>query len=251
MMLEEGATHVGVATDHVVESFRNDLYDGYKTSEGMDPELLTQFPCWRARSGRSAWRCSPWSTSKRTTPSPRRRGWPVATPRRPGPDLHPRQGPRAVRARPARRPGRPSAGGQGVRRGRRARALRRGSRVDPRPTSRWWVTAPTGSRASRAGVRSRRPPCSPATRRSMPSPTTRRSGRSPCAVPRSSPPRSRARDEAALYLELARLRDDADVGTVDDWEWRGPAPQLRAWAERLGSATLLERAQRLARQRFG
>jgi len=44
MMLEEGATHVGVATDHVVESFRNDLYDGYKTSEGMDPELLTQFP---------------------------------------------------------------------------------------------------------------------------------------------------------------------------------------------------------------
>ncbi len=43
-MLEQGATHVGVATDHVVESFRNDLWLGYKTSEGMDPELLTQFP---------------------------------------------------------------------------------------------------------------------------------------------------------------------------------------------------------------
>jgi 5'-3' exonuclease len=43
-MLERGATHLGVATDHVVESFRNDLYPGYKTSEGVPPELLSQFP---------------------------------------------------------------------------------------------------------------------------------------------------------------------------------------------------------------
>jgi 5'-3' exonuclease len=43
-MLEGGATHIGVATDHVVESFRNDLYDGYKTSAGMEPVLLAQFP---------------------------------------------------------------------------------------------------------------------------------------------------------------------------------------------------------------
>lgn len=43
-MLEAGATHIGVATDHVVESFRNQLYAGYKTSEGVPPELLSQFP---------------------------------------------------------------------------------------------------------------------------------------------------------------------------------------------------------------
>lgn len=43
-MLESGVTHIGVATDHVVESFRNDLYSGYKTSEGVAPELLSQFP---------------------------------------------------------------------------------------------------------------------------------------------------------------------------------------------------------------
>jgi 5'-3' exonuclease len=42
-ILEEGATHVGVATDHIIESFRNDLWPGYKTSAGMDPELLGQF----------------------------------------------------------------------------------------------------------------------------------------------------------------------------------------------------------------
>jgi 5'-3' exonuclease len=43
-MIEQGATHLGVATDHVVESFRNDLYPGYKTSEGVPVELLSQFP---------------------------------------------------------------------------------------------------------------------------------------------------------------------------------------------------------------
>src|SRR4030095_12324082 len=43
-MIERGATHIGVATDHVIESFRNDLYEGYKTSEGVAPELLSQFP---------------------------------------------------------------------------------------------------------------------------------------------------------------------------------------------------------------
>jgi len=42
-MLESGTTHLGVATDHVIESFRNDLWAGYKTSEGIEPELLAQF----------------------------------------------------------------------------------------------------------------------------------------------------------------------------------------------------------------
>jgi 5'-3' exonuclease len=42
-MIEEGATHVGVATDHVIESFRNELWAGYKTGQGIDPALLRQF----------------------------------------------------------------------------------------------------------------------------------------------------------------------------------------------------------------
>jgi 5'-3' exonuclease len=42
-MLEGGATHLGVATDHVIESFRNALWPGYKTGEGMDPVLYAQF----------------------------------------------------------------------------------------------------------------------------------------------------------------------------------------------------------------
>lgn len=42
-MMKEGATHVGVATDHVIESFRNDLWPGYKTGDGIDPDLFAQF----------------------------------------------------------------------------------------------------------------------------------------------------------------------------------------------------------------
>jgi len=44
VMLEQGATHVGVATDHVIESFRNEMWPGYKSSLGMPEDLLAQFP---------------------------------------------------------------------------------------------------------------------------------------------------------------------------------------------------------------
>jgi 5'-3' exonuclease len=43
-MIKGGATHVGVATDHVIESFRNELWPDYKTSEGIEPDLWAQFP---------------------------------------------------------------------------------------------------------------------------------------------------------------------------------------------------------------
>lgn len=43
-LLKEGVTHLAVATDHVIESFRNDLWPGYKTGEGVDPDLFAQFP---------------------------------------------------------------------------------------------------------------------------------------------------------------------------------------------------------------
>jgi 5'-3' exonuclease len=43
-MIRGGATHVAVATDHIIESFRNELWPGYKTGEGIDPDLLAQFP---------------------------------------------------------------------------------------------------------------------------------------------------------------------------------------------------------------
>lgn len=44
LVTSPGVTHIGVAFDHVIESFRNDLFAGYKTGEGVDPALLAQFP---------------------------------------------------------------------------------------------------------------------------------------------------------------------------------------------------------------
>ena len=43
-LVSDGATHVGIASDHTIESFRNDLYDGYKDGEGMDEDILRQIP---------------------------------------------------------------------------------------------------------------------------------------------------------------------------------------------------------------
>src|ERR1700685_3968563 len=43
-MIRAGATHIAVATDHIIESFRNELWPGYKTGEGIEPDLLAQFP---------------------------------------------------------------------------------------------------------------------------------------------------------------------------------------------------------------
>ena len=43
-LLSDGATHIGIATDHVIESFRNEMLDGYKDGSGVDPDLKAQFP---------------------------------------------------------------------------------------------------------------------------------------------------------------------------------------------------------------
>ena len=57
-LVEEGATHIGVATDHVIESFRNDLWAGYKTGEGIAPALWAQFPL--LEEGLAAWGLTVW-----------------------------------------------------------------------------------------------------------------------------------------------------------------------------------------------
>jgi len=57
------------------------------------------------------------------------------------------------------------------------------------------------------------------------------------------------REAAARFLDLATLRTDGDVGTVDDWLWRGPTPELGPWAARLGAENFEHRAARLAKRR--
>jgi 5'-3' exonuclease len=57
------------------------------------------------------------------------------------------------------------------------------------------------------------------------------------------------RPVAELFKTLATLRTDADVGTVDDWEWRGPGPDAGEWGVRFDSPQLAKRAERLAARR--
>ena len=66
-MIRGGATHIAVATDHVIESFRNQLWSGYKTSEGVEPDLLRNFQSWRACCRRPALLSGQWSSSRPTT----------------------------------------------------------------------------------------------------------------------------------------------------------------------------------------
>ena len=109
MMLEQGATHVGVATDHVIESFRNDLWPGYKTSAGMPPELLAQFPL--LEEALDALGVAVWPMVDLEADDALASAAAVAAADdrvERAIDLHPRQGPRPVRRRPRRRAARPA-----------------------------------------------------------------------------------------------------------------------------------------------
>ena len=157
-LLEDGATHVGVATDHVIESFRNDLWPGYKSSAGMPPELLAQFPLVEhvlSAAGFAVWPQVEYEADDGMAAAAALAA--ADEPGVPGADLHAGQGPRAVRRRPggAVRP----AQGRDLRRGRRAGPARRAAGVGAGSARRWSGTRPTGSRACPAGVRSRRRRC--------------------------------------------------------------------------------------------
>ena len=97
MMLSDGATHVGVASDHVIESFRNDLWPGYKTSAGMPPSCSAQIPMWRTRSrpGVTVWPMVEWEADDALGAAA---AVAAADPRvEQVRDLHTGQGPRPVR----------------------------------------------------------------------------------------------------------------------------------------------------------
>ena len=107
-MIEKGATHVGVATDHVIESFRNDLWPGYKTGEGIEPALLAQFH--PLEDALAAMGVAVWPMVELEADDALASAAHLAARRRAcreGLHLDARQGPRAVRARRPRGAGRP------------------------------------------------------------------------------------------------------------------------------------------------
>ena len=248
-MLEDGATHLGVATDHVIESFRNDLWETYKTGEGIDPLLRDQFPLLEdalTALGATVWPMVEYeaddalgSAAVIAAADDRVEQVIICTPDK---DLGQCVGGKVVQldrrrdtlldsegvrekfgVPPASIPdwlalvgdsadGFPGLPGFGAKTA--AALLARFGHIEAIPDDpRAWDVA---------GVRS---------------------------ADRLAATLSAGRAVAARFKDLATLRLDAPVGNVDDWEWRGPRPGFGDWCDRFGSPRLVERAAKLAAQR--
>jgi len=248
-LLESGATHLGVATDHIVESFRNDLWAGYKTGDGIDPVLFAQFPL--LEDALRALGVAVWaeieleaddalaSAVAVATSDPRVERVSICTPDK---DLAQCVADPKVAMLDRRK---------GVRLDEAAVKAKYG--VPPESIPDWLALVgdsadgfpglPGWGAKSAAAVLTQYPHI----------------GDIPDEVKdwdvevrgaaRLAETLASARAAAELFVTLATLRTDSKVGVVDDWEWHGPTPEFDPWAERLGRPALAKRAHRLAEQR--
>ena len=252
-MLEEGATHVGVATDHVIESFRNALWPGYKTGEGIDPVLYAQFePLEEALRalGVVVWAMVEFeaddalaSAAAMAAADPGVDQVLVCTPDK---DLAQCvRGDRVVQFDRRARERRDEAG------------VRAKFGVPPASIPDWLALVgdsadgypglPGWGKASAAAVlaRYRHIEAIPALAAEWDVPVR--------GAARLAGVLAEQRDRALLFRELATLRADALIGAggadVGALRWAGPRSDFAAWSTRLGSAGLHERASALAAAR--
>ena len=247
-MLEGGATHLGVATDHVIESFRNALWPGYKTGEGMDPLLYAQFgPLEEALGalGVVVWPMVEFeaddalaAAAAMAAADPRVEQVVVCTPDK---DLA-----QCVR------------GDRVVQLDRRTREVRNEAAVEQKfgvlPASIPDWLALVGDSADGYPGLPGWGPVSAATvlaryrhLEHVPKLATEWEVAVRGAL-RLATTLAEQRDRALLFRELATLRVDAPIGVdVDALRWVGPRASFAAWSARLGAPALHERATRLAR----
>ena len=243
-MLEEGATHVGVATDHVIESFRNALWPGYKTGEGIDPVLFAQFaPLEEALAalGVVVWPMVEFeaddalaAAAAMAAADARVEQVVVCTPDK---DLAQCvRGDRVVQLDRRRR--------EIARRGGRGEEVRGAARVDPRLAGARRRRRGRLSRPARLGRRVRGGGA-----RALRAPRGHPGAASAWDVPVRGAARLAAtlaeqRERARLFRTLATLRADAPIGVdVDALRWTGPRRRLRG----LGRAARHARAARARR----
>jgi 5'-3' exonuclease len=248
MMLEEGATHVGVATDHVIESFRNALWDGYKTGEGVDPVLKSQFPL--LEEALEAFGITVWAMVEHEADDA------LAAAARVG--AQDRRVEQVFICTPDKDLGQ-CVGGKVVQLDRRNRklldaaAVREKFGVDPGSIPDYLALvgdsadgfpglAGWGAKSA-AAVLARFEHIE--------------------AIPddvhdwnldvRNAPTLAatlkRDRELAMGFKVLATLRDDAEVGTIDDWRWSGPGSDFDAWCARFGRPELAKRVAKLHKER--
>ena len=248
-MLEDGATHVGVATDHVIESFRNDLWETYKDGSGIDPLLKAQFPL--LEDALTALGVTVWPMVEFEADDALGAAAAVAA-------ADPRVE-QAIICTPDKDLGQ-CVGGKVVQLDRRrdvlldAEGVREKFGVPPESIPDWLALVgdtadgfpglPGFGAKTAAALLARfgHVEAIPDDPRAWDVPGVRGADRLAATL-------TAGREVAARFKVLATLRLDAPVGEVDDWEWRGPQAELSDWCARFGSPRILERAAKLAAQR--
>jgi len=248
-MLESGATHVGVASDHIVESFRNDLWDDYKTGDGVDPELFAQFEM--MEEALDALGVAVWAMVELEADDALASAAKVAA--------ADRRVERVIICTPDKDLGQ-CVGGKVVQLDRRKDVLldpdgvKDKFGVPPESIPDWLALVgdsadgfpglPGFGAKSAAAVLTRYGHIEqvPDDGRLWDVPGLRGADRLASTL-------AATREVAALFKVLATLRTDAKVGTVDDWEWTKPKRRFAEWCDRFDSRRLLQRAQALAKAR--
>ncbi len=248
MMLEEGATHVGVATDHVIESFRNELWEGYKDGSGIDPELKSQFPL--LEEALAAFGFTVWAMVDQEADDALAAAAYLAA-------ADPRVE-RAVICTPDKDLGQ-CVGGKIVQLDRRNRKLidaagvREKFGVDPESIPDYLALVgdsadgfpglPGWGAKSAAAVLGHYSHIEaiPDNVRAWEVDVRGAAGLADTL--------RQARDLALHFRVLATLKVDADVGAVDEWRWDGVGPGFAEWDTRLGSAGLRRRVTALSSAR--
>jgi 5'-3' exonuclease len=245
-LVTNGATHLGVASDHVIESFRNDLYAGYKTSAGMDPVLLHQIPVMEealVACGFTTWAMVEWEADDALAAAaavaeadPRVEQVLIVTPDK---DL-----------------------GQCVRGDRVVQYDRRKDEiVDERAVTAKFGVPPASiaDYLALVGDAADGYPGLPGWGAKSAATVLAKFG-SIEAIPASSGqwelPGLRGAEKLAVTLQqqmadallfkvIATVAVDVPVGTVDEWAWTGPTPEFASMAARLGAPDLADRAARV------
>jgi 5'-3' exonuclease len=247
--LETGATHVGVATDHVIESFRNDMWPGYKTGAGVDPALRAQFAPLEealAAMGVVVWPMVELeaddalaSAAAVAAADARVEQVLICTPDK---DLAQCVEHDLVVQLDRRRAVVIDAAGVVAKFGVSAESIPDwlalvGDSADGFPGLPGW-----GAKSASA-VLARYVHLEAIPEHAHAWDVTVR-GATKLATTLAD-----HRDDAELFRTLATLRTDADVGSVDDWCWFGPRAEFADWCERLGAPRMTARAETLATQR--
>jgi 5'-3' exonuclease len=247
-MLQEGATHLGVATDHVIESFRNDMWPSYKSSAGMDPLLLAQFD-WLEDALR-ALGVAVWpmvdveaddglaSAAEIAAADPRVEQVVICTPDK---DLGQCVGGKVVQL-DRRQDKLIDADGVVEKFGVPAGSIPDwlalvGDSADGFPGLPGFGAKTAATLLAHYGQLEN----IPANAEDW-DVTVR-------GAPKLAATLAAQRAEADLFKELATLRTDAELGRVDDWQWTGPTAAFPAWCERFGWPRLANDALALAATR--